>query len=122
RTRDLSVRDVADDNVAERILGLVGDCAALLTTNELLASERAQARLDLLATCMSGCVQRAGPEDLAQDRCILQDALLLYREQIEPCGDDALHRLGQIAIRRAALGGHAHELFRVEGITAGACE
>ena len=99
--------------MTERVLGLVGDCAALLTTNELFASEGAQALFDLRATRTSGCFQRAGPKDLAQHCRILQDALLLCRQQIEPCGDDALHRLGQIAIRRAPLGGHAHELLRV---------
>src|SRR6267378_5959781 len=108
--------------MAERVLSLVGDCAPLLTTNEFLAGEIAQTLRDLLATHVSNRLERSGPEDLAEDRCILEKALLFGWEQIEPRGNDPLHRLRQLVIRRTTLCRHAYELLGIQGIAAGTCE
>ena len=42
--------EFANEQMAERVLSLVGDCAALLTTSEFLAGKIAQALCDLRAT------------------------------------------------------------------------
>jgi hypothetical protein len=77
--------------VGERPLALALDRGAALAGEEALALEGVEERLgDVLASA-----QRAGPEDLAEDRGILEDRLLLGREAVEAGGDDPLERLGE---------------------------
>ena len=63
--------------------------------------------------------ERPGPEDLADDRSGLDEGLLVGRERVEPGRDDALDGLRERKLL-LGLGEHAHELLRVERISAGA--
>ena len=66
---DLSVRDVAHEQVLERVLGFTLDRAPPRTLHELLLLQRVQLLLRR--------VERAEPEHLSDDRGVLQDCLLL---------------------------------------------
>src|SRR5262245_29383567 len=88
--RYLSVRDVANEDVRERILGLAGHGAAPLTAHELLALERVQQSLGLAQIDPGGGVQRTRPEELADDGGVLKQRLLRRREPVEAGGDDSL--------------------------------
>ena len=65
--------------------------------------------------------ERPGPEDLADDRSRLDEDLLVGRERVEPGRDDALHGLRERQFL-LGLGEQAHELLRVERISAGASQ
>ncbi len=79
--RDLAVGDVANEHVAEGVLGLARDGGAPLAADELLALERVQALLDCPALAPAERRERAEPEDLADDGGVLEQLLLLGREQ-----------------------------------------
>ena len=90
----LSVRDVADEDVPERVLRLAGHRGAPLAADELLPLEREQL-LGLPAWKSGKTRQRACPERPADDGGVLQERLFPSREGVEAGGDDSLDRLGQ---------------------------
>ena len=94
RARDLRVRDVTDEQVAEDVLALLSDGRAPLAAHELLPLEPVQKQLGLAPVPVADPLQRAEPEDLADDCRVLEQELLLDRKRIEAGGDDSLHRLG----------------------------
>src|SRR5690348_5287207 len=72
---DLSVRDVTDEDVLERILRLALDRAATGTLHELLLPQNVELLLRR--------PERSEPEDLSDHRSVLQQRLLLRRERVE---------------------------------------
>ena len=112
-TRDLPVGDVAQEHVGEGPLALALDRGAALPGEEALALERVQKR-----SCLAFVsTQRARPEDLADDRGIVENRLLIGREAVEAGGDDPLQRLGEWeVVRRSALDVELRELLGVERV------
>src|SRR5688572_12229989 len=74
-TRNLPIRDVAEQDVAERVLRLARDRRPPLTAEELLPLEGTERRFELLA--VGHRCNRADPEDLPVHGCALQQLLLL---------------------------------------------
>src|SRR4051812_12312537 len=76
-TRHLSVADLTDEDVPERELGLARNGRAPLLTDESLAHECVQrvGQRVLVETGQRG--DAAGPEDLAEDCRVLEQALLV---------------------------------------------
>jgi hypothetical protein len=94
RSGDLRIRNVADEYVAEGVLGLSGQRRTPLPAHELLSIECMQ-QLFSAATIQAGDrLERSGPEHLPEHRRVLQQILLCRRKTVEPCRDDALHVLG----------------------------
>ncbi len=77
RARDLVVGDVADEDVAERVLGLAGDGGVLLAADELLALQRVQPLLHRPPGEPGDLRERSHPDDLAQDGGVLEHVLFL---------------------------------------------
>src|SRR5581483_696055 len=67
RTRHLAVGDVADEQVAERVLELAGDRGRAVAADELLPLELVQAPLELALLAAGERGERPGPERLADD-------------------------------------------------------
>ena len=86
-TRDLSVGDVANDQVEERVLRFAADRGPALAANELLAFQHVERLLERPALSSVERSQRAPPEDLSDHRCVLNESLLLGGEAIETRGD-----------------------------------
>ena len=101
--------------MGEGVLRLVCDRGAAVTADELLAFERVQ---DLLVRA----AQRAGPEDLADHRSVLEDRLLLGREPVDARRDQPLNGLGQRQVAPFVLGEHPGVLLRVERVALGALQ
>ena len=86
---DLAVGHVADERVRERELALSLERRSALATDEALAFERVE-------SCGSGfraSADRARPEHLPDDGCVLKQSLLGLGKPVETGGDDALQRL-----------------------------
>ena len=109
--RDLPVGHLAHQRMCEGELRLAGDHAPALATDELLAHELLELRVELCS-----CAEGAAPEHAPEDGCVLQKSLLALRERVEARGDDPVQRLGELV--RPALGGDADELFREERVAA----
>src|ERR1700730_9068779 len=71
RARNLTVGDVADKHVAERVFDLTADRRAALPANELLALERMEEQFGIRVT------ERTRPENLSHHRGILEQRLLV---------------------------------------------
>ena len=132
RARDLSVGDVADERVQERILGFARDGRAALAADELLPLERVQRLVELELDTAADRGQPCGPEDLADHGRVLHELLLGRRESVEAGRDHPLHGLGerQLAVgvelpavravnEEAAVLEHPHVLLGVERVPAG---
>jgi hypothetical protein len=117
--RDLPVRDVAHEQVAEGVLAVALDGAAALPPDELLPLQGAQPRVERPPAVQPH--QCAGPETRADHRRILEQRLLVGLEQVEPGGDQTLDGLRQ-RTDLAAVTQHARELLGVERIATGAGE
>src|SRR5437764_9193648 len=87
RPRNLPVRDVTDEEMLERVLGLTLHGTPTRPLHELLLLQR----MELLL----GRAERAEPEHLSDHGRVLQQRLLPRRERIEARGDDSLDGLGQ---------------------------
>ena len=94
RPWDLTVGDVRDQQVQEGVLALAFDRGPTLTANELLPREGVEHVLDSGPVASIHPGERARPEDLAHDRRVLEQGLLLRIETVQAGGDDALDRLG----------------------------
>ena len=116
---DLTVRDVPEQQMEERVLRLLRDRRLPLPAHELLALESMQASLELRpfgAAVQGG--DGTGPEDLADHGCVLDDALFLGRQRVETRPDDPLDRLGHLRDRAvSALGQHLRVLLGVERVS-----
>jgi hypothetical protein len=116
RARELSVGHVADEDVPERVLVLALDRGAALPPDELLALESVEQPIQLIALT----TERAGPEDLAHDRRVLQHPLLICGEPVDPGSDDALDGIRQRqALDGAALAVEQCVLLGIERVAAG---
>ena len=122
RARDLPVRDVADEHVPERVLLFTADRRAALAPDELLPLERVQRVLCLSAFELADSAHRAEPEDLPEDRRVLQQLLLGRRQPVEPRRDDALHVLRNPKVVAPGLREQPGELLGVQRVPAGARE
>ena len=119
RSRDLPVGDVADEYVREGVLGLVCHRRVGLSADEALALELGDPCLDRLAGQARELLERAHPELLADDGCVLEHGLRLASEDVEPGGDQRMDGLGQrqLSLRRS-LDEHPRVLLRVERVAA----
>src|SRR5919204_1707626 len=118
---NLSIRDVADENVQEGILRLVRNGSSPRTLHESLALERVQGALDIVTP--AAVHETAQPEHLAHDGRVLKQLLLAARKTIESRGDDSLDRLRDLVLPRTSLvGHHLRELLGIERVAAGARE
>jgi hypothetical protein len=119
RASDLRVRDVTDERVSERELGLALDGRAALAAQEPLALERVQAGGEAARVA----AERARPEHLPDHGGVSEELLLVLAEHVQARGDDALERLREREIlARAAFRVELRELFRVQRVPARALE
>src|SRR5439155_24413080 len=86
--RDLSVRDVASEQVQEGVLRLVGDRRPPRALHEAFAFERMQELVDVVARAAFD--NAAAPEDLSEYRRVLQQLFLGCGQPIETGRDDPL--------------------------------
>ena len=94
-TRDLPVRDVAHQHVAERVFALVLHRRSPRSLHELLPLQSVQTLIRRRRVDPINRNDRSLPEDLAEDGPVLQHALLCGRQSIQPRGDHALNGLRQ---------------------------
>ena len=99
RARDLLVDDVPDQQVPEPVLALALHRRLAGGPHELLACELVQRPLDLVRIAVVHRADRAGPEDLAQHRRVLEKRLALLRERVEAGRDQRVDRLRERHIR-----------------------
>jgi len=62
--------------------------------------------------------ERARPEDLAEDRAVLDRGLLIRCKRVETRGDDALNGLRQRRLLQPTIREHPGVLLGIEGIPA----
>ena len=116
---NLTVGHLADEQVPERVLALGGDGRAPLPADELTPFQSVQQRFHAVRIAAAERSDGPGPEDLAEYGCVLEHLLLLARQGVEACRDDALDGLRQLLGQRSALLDHARELLGVERVAAG---
>ena len=122
-SRNLAISDVANQNVAELVFRLPCDGRAASAPDELSPDKRAELLVELLSRHGADRRERTDPKDLSEHCRILEQRLSLDVERVEARCDDALHGLRQRQLLcRPALSEHAHELLRVQRVTAGAVE
>src|ERR1700736_1244859 len=85
---NLSVGDVAHQNVEERVLRLLRYRRPAHLLHEVLAFERVKMPLGRTAIHVSKPGDGTKPEHLADYRRVLEQALLLTRERVETRGDN----------------------------------
>jgi hypothetical protein len=122
RPRDLPVRDVPDDDVAEGVLRLPLDGRAAFAPHELLPRERPQVQIEQTSVGVADRRERTGPEHLPDDGGVLKQSLLVGRQRVEARRDDPLHGLGHVSCELAPLRVHPRELLGVERIPTGAVQ
>jgi hypothetical protein len=122
--RNLAVRDVPDEDVAEGVLVLALDRRTPFAAHELLQHERVQTLVEHRAVPARERRERARPEGFTEDRRVLKERLLVGRQEVEARRDQPLHGLRQpsVVLESASLHEHARELLRVEGIASRAGE
>ena len=118
RAGDLAIRGVAHENVHERVLVVALHRRTPLAAHELLSREHMKAFFQFAARRAVHRLERTEPEDFPQHRGVVEERLLLAREDVEPCVDHALQRLRELLVV-AAFGEHPDELFCVQRIAAG---
>ena len=85
-----------------------------------LRSSECSARSSAAGSRPASDAAAAGPEHLAEHRRVLEQALLLGREAVEPSGDDALDRLRERqVVGGAALDVEPRELLGIQRVAAG---
>ena len=100
--RDLTVCNIADEDVPERVLRLADNRGASVAPNEVFALEREQTLLDPPARQTAKRDQSPGPKGPSDDRCILEERLLTDRKSIEAGCNDGLDGLGEREIYRVS--------------------
>ena len=117
--RNLAVGDVTNQGVPERVLSLTFDRRRPCRPQKLLAGQLMEALADVLTTALADRLEGSGPEDLADDGSILEEPLAVRRQRVEPCGDQALYRIGQRqVVCRAELEEEPRVLLRVQRVAA----
>jgi hypothetical protein len=96
RTRDLAVRHVADEQVAERTLGRAFHGRPSLPSHEFLSRERVQPLLARWVVDPGKYYRGLQPEHPTEDGCILQERLLVRRKAVDAGSDQALNILRKI--------------------------
>ena len=130
--RDAGVGDVPDEDVVEDELPFAGDGRRLALADEAFVEELGQRRQ---GGRPSQPRDGTGPEDPADDGSVLDDSLVLVRQEIEPRSDDALDRVGQVrrqrpgqrpaigvVSKRPVLHDHPEQLADEERVAVGAVE
>ena len=122
--RDLPVADVSHEHMPEAVLMFALHRGGAGGTHEVLPRELVQRLLDLCQVPLSHFSERAGPEDLAQHRRVLEQALAVGAQRVEAGGDQRLHGVRHLLDRRrlSSVREQAHELLGVEGVSARALE
>src|SRR5207342_2689801 len=93
-TRLEVVGDVADEDVLERPLLVSLDPRPGLTANQVAPLEPGERRAETVGIARDP-LDRATPEDAANDRCVEHDVPLLGRKRVEAGGDEAADRRGE---------------------------
>ena len=119
--RNLSVADIPDEGVLESVLGFPFHRGRACGEDELSTGQVVQGHLDLGIVPHAHLEDRAGPEDLADHRCVLQHGLSLDGEQVEAGGDQPLHALGKRDVadligRQAPIREQANELLGIQRV------
>ena len=96
RLRQTSVGDVPGERVRDRELALADDRRARPVPHEIALLQQAKVRLDALEQL----VDRTRPEGAADHRRRLQTRLLGRLEQVDPSGENGLHRVGHDEVAR----------------------
>src|SRR6266508_7048404 len=91
--RNLSVRHIPDESVTKRVLALAAGRRTIATENTP-AIEFAKTGVDLATANRRNRRNSVGPEGSAYGSGSLNERLLLSREGVETCSDDALDGLG----------------------------
>ena len=91
--RDLRIRDVPHEQMAEGVLALLANGRTTIAAHELLTLEPVQEELGFLPVASSDLAQRPEPEDLPDHGRVLEQELFLDRERIEARRDQSLHGL-----------------------------
>lgn len=120
RARNLTVRDVTDKQMPERVFIFTSDRGSARPLDEFLSPERVEPFFDGATIDVPERGQRPKPEDFPQHRCVLDELLLLPRQSVEARRDDALHRLrhGKLSIV-TALEEHARVLLGIQRVAPG---
>src|SRR5918994_5877796 len=117
---DLPVADVSHEQMPEAVLLFALHRGGAGGAHELLPRELVQRLFDLCQVPLSDFRERAGPEDLAQDRRVLEQALAVGAQRVEAGGDQRMHGVRHLLDRRrlSSVREQAHELLSVEGVSA----
>src|SRR6266511_5710440 len=83
---------------------------------ELLALECDEQRFRLPPRDLPDRLDRARPEDPADNGRVLEERFLLRQETVEPGGDDPVNCFGQV-LERAGLREHPGELLDIERVS-----
>ena len=102
-TRDLPIRNVTDECVAERVLELTRDGARAETPDEFFLLERPEDVPDLRAFDAADRGDRVRREAAADHGRILEHELFVPLQRVDPRRNDPLHRLGQRQLTFAQL-------------------
>ena len=126
-SRDLRVADVPDQQMPEAVLGLPLHRGGTGGAYELLAGQLVQCLGDFARLAAAHLRHSAGPEQLADDGGVLEQALALRRKRVQARSDQGLHRVGERqvlerALEQVAVGEQAHELLRVQRVPARALQ
>src|SRR4029077_12993074 len=101
----------------EGVLALTPHRAQPSRADELLTSKLVQSQLELGPVAVADLGQRAHPEHLPENSCVLKQALAFRGERVQAGGDQRLQTLRQLHLAgtEAAVGEQAHELLRIQG-------
>ena len=121
RSRDLAVRDIADQRVGERVFVLAGDGLGRRLDDEPATLHVAQGFGDPGPGLVRGHRGKcARPERISHDGGVLQERALRRGERVESRRDqgvNALRERDRGSVRHdVAIAQHAHELQCVEGV------
>jgi hypothetical protein len=92
-TRDLVVGDIPHEDMAKRELRLALDGRVAHGRQELLPNEIAESCVHPSSGATLDLGEDSGPDDLADDRRVLKQRLVLGRQGVDSRGDHSVHRL-----------------------------
>src|SRR5438132_11693525 len=94
RLRQAAIRDLAGERVLDRILTLARQRRSCASANEVAIGEQFE-----IGRAPDELIDRACPEDAADDRRRLQRRLLCRRQQVDAGGEYRLHGVGHLESR-----------------------
>ena len=114
-----AVGDVADQHVLEAECAIAGDGRPFLRDDEFVVEQAVEQRVDFEVGHEP--VQRAPPEDPADQRCALENALLARLQPVDAGRD---HRLDAVrdAVEPFVVPEHPHDLLEEERVALGPVE